>query len=316
MRILVTGAAGFAGSHFVRSLLAGAYRGWEGARVTALDTRPVPERHARVEAVRGDVGDPFLLRDLLPGHDAVVHFADTTRADTAELVRTNVLGTHTLLDAIRGSGVERTVVVSTADVYGPPVADDAPRTEEHPLNPVTPYATSRAAADLVARSAWHTHGVDLSVTRSAVCYGPRQQPDRPLPRLVTALLEDVRPRPYDGAAVREWLHVDDHCRAVHLVLNRGRAGETYHVGGEPVAPAALAERLRALTGTRAGGHDGAVPPRAVRAVLDDGRIREELGWAPTVPFERGLADTVDWYRDHPGWWTAARRAREAATAAA
>ncbi|MEX3104269.1 MULTISPECIES: dTDP-glucose 4,6-dehydratase [unclassified Streptomyces] len=314
MRILVTGAAGFTGSHFVRSLLAGAYRGWEGARVTALDKRPLPQRHARVEAVRGDVGDPFLLRDLLPGHDAVVHFADVTRADTAELVRTNVLGTHTLLDAVRGSGVERTVVVSSADVYGPPAGDGAPWTEDHPVRPITPYATSRAAADLVARCAWHTHGVDLSVTRSTACYGPRQQPDRPLPRRLTALLEGTRSRPYDDApAVTEWLHVDDHCRAVHLVLNRGRAGETYHVGGEAVAPAALAEHLHTLTGTRAVAHDSPAP---ARVALDDSRIREELGWAPAVPFEQGLADTVGWYRDHPGWWTAARRARETTTAAA
>ncbi|MET8976480.1 NAD-dependent epimerase/dehydratase family protein [Streptomyces sp. NPDC004539] len=313
MRILVTGAAGFAGSHFVDALLADAYRGWEGARVTAFDLRPVPRRHARVEAVRGDVGDPFLLRELLPGHDAVVHFADATHADTAELVRTNVLGTHTLLDALRGSGVERTVVVSTADVYGPRT-DGGPWTEDQPLRPDTPYAASRAAADLVARSAWHTHGVDLSVTRSAPCYGPRQHPDRPLPRRLTALLEGTRPRGReDRPGPSEWLHVDDHCRAVHLVLNRGRAGETYHVGGEPVAPAALTERLHTLTGTRAAHHrDTGTPRRA----LDDSRLREELGWTPAVSFDRGLADTVRWYRDHPGWWTAARHTREAATAAA
>ncbi|MFE2941281.1 dTDP-glucose 4,6-dehydratase [Streptomyces sp. NPDC059255] len=316
MRILVTGAAGFIGSHFVRNLLANTYAGWEDAGVTALDKLTyagnrdnLPASHPRLEFVRGDICDPGLLRELLPGHDAVVHFAAESHVDRSlqgagEFFRTNVLGTQTLLDAVLDSGVERVVHVSTDEVYGS--IDEGSWTEDLPLLPNTPYAASKACSDLVARTYWRTHGVDLSVTRCSNNYGPYQHPEKLIPRFVTNLLQGRQVPLYgDGRNVREWLHVDDHCRGIHLVLQGGRAGEIYNIGGgNERTNRAITERLLELTGSG---------PEMIRPVadrkahdlrysIDESKIRDELGYAPLTGFEEGLAATVAWYRDHTDWW--------------
>ncbi|MFC9426296.1 dTDP-glucose 4,6-dehydratase [Streptomyces sp. NPDC056987] len=316
MRILVTGAAGFIGSHFVRNLLANTYAGWEDAGVTALDKLTyagnrdnLPASHPRLEFVRGDICDPALLRELLPGHDAVVHFAAESHVDRSlqgagEFFRTNVLGTQTLLDAVLDSGVERVVHVSTDEVYGS--IDEGSWTEDLPLLPNTPYAASKACSDLVARTYWRTHGVDLSVTRCSNNYGPYQHPEKLIPRFVTNLLQGRQVPLYgDGRNVREWLHVDDHCRGIHLVLQGGRAGEIYNIGGgNERTNRAITERLLELTGSG---------PEMIRPVadrkahdlrysIDESKIRDELGYAPLTGFEEGLAATVAWYRDHTDWW--------------
>ncbi|MFD5751292.1 dTDP-glucose 4,6-dehydratase [Streptomyces sp. NPDC127033] len=316
MRILVTGAAGFIGSHFVRNLLANTYAGWEDAGVTALDKLTyagnrdnLPASHPRLEFVRGDICDPGLLRELLPGHDAVVHFAAESHVDRSlqgagEFFRTNVLGTQTLLDAVLDSGVERVVHVSTDEVYGS--IDKGSWTEDLPLLPNTPYAASKACSDLVARTYWRTHGVNLSVTRCSNNYGPYQHPEKLIPRFVTNLLQGRQVPLYgDGRNVREWLHVDDHCRGIHLVLQGGRAGEIYNIGGgNERTNRAITERLLELTGSG---------PEMIRPVadrkahdlrysIDESKIRDELGYAPLTGFEEGLAATVAWYRDHTDWW--------------
>ncbi|MEU8941353.1 dTDP-glucose 4,6-dehydratase [Streptomyces goshikiensis] len=316
MRILVTGGAGFIGSHYVRTLLAGGYPGYEDAHVTVLDKLTyagnrdnLPAAHPRLRFVHGDVCDPDPLLELLPGHDAVVHFAAESHVDrslrsAAEFMRTNVGGTQNLLDAVLHSGVGRVVHVSTDEVYGS--IDEGAWTEHSPLLPNSPYAASKAASDLVARSYWSTHGLDLSITRCSNNYGPHQHPEKLIPRFVTHLMEG-RPVPLygDGSNVREWLHVDDHCRAVQLVLTGGRAGEVYNVsGGTSLNNRQITERLLDLCGADPGmvrpvadrkGHDR-------RYCLDDTKIREELGYAPRIDFESGLADTTAWYRDNPGWW--------------
>ncbi|MEU3908920.1 dTDP-glucose 4,6-dehydratase [Streptomyces goshikiensis] len=316
MRILVTGGAGFIGSHYVRTLLAGGYPGYEDAHVTVLDKLTyagnrdnLPAAHPRLRFVHGDVCDPDPLLELLPGHDAVVHFAAESHVDrslrsAAEFMRTNVGGTQNLLDAVLRSGVGRVVHVSTDEVYGS--IDEGAWTEHSPLLPNSPYAASKAASDLVARSYWSTHGLDLSITRCSNNYGPHQHPEKLIPRFVTHLMEG-RPVPLygDGSNVREWLHVDDHCRAVQLVLTGGRAGEVYNVsGGTSLNNRQITERLLDLCGADPGmvrpvadrkGHDR-------RYCLDDTKIREELGYAPRIDFESGLADTTAWYRDNPGWW--------------
>ncbi|MFD5551738.1 dTDP-glucose 4,6-dehydratase [Streptomyces goshikiensis] len=316
MRILVTGGAGFIGSHYVRTLLAGGYPGYEDAHVTVLDKLTyagnrdnLPAAHPRLRFVHGDVCDPDPLLELLPGHDAVVHFAAESHVDrslrsAAEFMRTNVGGTQNLLDAVLRSGVGRVVHVSTDEVYGS--IDEGAWTEHSPLLPNSPYAASKAASDLVARSYWSTHGLDLSITRCSNNYGPHQHPEKLIPRFVTHLMEG-RPVPLygDGSNVREWLHVDDHCRAVQLVLTGGRAGEVYNVsGGTSLNNRQITERLLDLCGAGPGmvrpvadrkGHDR-------RYCLDDTKIREELGYAPRIDFESGLADTTAWYRDNPGWW--------------
>ncbi|MEU8028775.1 dTDP-glucose 4,6-dehydratase [Streptomyces sp. NPDC049099] len=326
MRLFVTGGAGFIGSHYVRTLLSGGFPGYEHADVTVLDKLTyagnranLPADHPRLRFVAGDVCDRALLLDLLPGHDAVVHFAaeshvDRSLADASPFVRTNVGGTQTLLDACVASRVQRVVHISTDEVYGS-IAEGA-WTEEWPLLPNSPYAASKAAADLVARSYWRSHRLDVSITRCSNNYGPYQHPEKLIPRFVTRLLRG-RPVPLygDGGNVREWLHVADHCRAVHLVLTRGRAGEIYNVGqGNERTNRQMTDALVRLCGADPGlvrtvpdrkGHD-------LRYALDDTKIREELGYAPAVPFERGLAEVVDWYRENTGWWESARDAAESA----
>ncbi|MFE6029779.1 dTDP-glucose 4,6-dehydratase [Streptomyces niveus] len=316
MRILITGAAGFIGSNFVRNLLADNYTGWEGARVTALDKLTyagnrdnLPASHPRLEFVRGDICDAGLLCELLPGHDAVVHFAAESHVDRSlqgagEFFRTNVLGTQTLLDAVLATKVQRVVHVSTDEVYGS--IGEGSWTESWPLLPNTPYAASKACSDLVARTYWRTHGVDLSITRCSNNYGPYQHPEKLIPLFVTNLLEGQRVPLYgDGLNIREWLHVDDHCRGIHLVLQGGRAGEIYNIGGgNEQTNRDITERLLELTGSG---------PEMIRRVadrkahdlrysIDESKIREELGYAPLTGFEKGLAATVDWYRDNVDWW--------------
>ncbi|GHE66370.1 dTDP-glucose 4,6-dehydratase [Streptomyces thermocarboxydus] len=320
MRILVTGAAGFIGSHFVRSLLADEYRGWEGAHVTALDKltyagnrENLPASHERLVFVRGDVCDRSLLRELLPGHDAVVHFAAESHVDRSlegagEFFRTNVLGTQTLLDAVLESGVERVVHVSTDEVYGS-IAEGS-WTEEWPLAPNSPYAASKAGSDLVARAYWRTHGVDLSVTRCSNNYGPYQHPEKVIPLFVTNLLEGGQVPLYgDGRNVREWLHVADHCRGIHLVLNEGRAGEIYNIGGgNEYTNLDLTRKLLELTGAGEEKIRRVADRKAhdLRYSIDESKIRQELGYTPRIGFEEGLAETVAWYRDNPDWWKAVK----------
>ncbi|MFH8571845.1 dTDP-glucose 4,6-dehydratase [Streptomyces sp. NPDC017993] len=316
MRILVTGGAGFIGSHYVRTLLDGGYPGYEDAEVTVVDKLTyagnrdnLPAAHPRLTWVQGDICDLPMLLELLPGHDAVLHFAAESHVDrslrsAAEFVRTNVGGTQTLLEACLRSGVPRVVHVSTDEVYGS--IDEGAWTELSPLLPNSPYAASKASSDLIARSYWVTHGLNVSITRCSNNYGPYQHPEKLIPKFVTELTEG-RPVPLygDGANIREWLHVDDHCRALQLVLTDGRAGEVYNVaGGTGLSNREITTRLLKLCGADPGmvrlvadrkGHDR-------RYCVDDTKIREELGYAPRTDFETGLARTAAWYRDNPGWW--------------
>ncbi|MCQ9184196.1 dTDP-glucose 4,6-dehydratase [Streptomyces sp. IBSBF 2953] len=316
MRLFVTGGAGFIGSAYVRAVLDGALPDSATVDVTVLDKLTyagsrdnLPARHPRLEFVRGDVCDLPLLLDVLPGHDAVLHFAAESHVDrsieaSAAFVHTNVGGTQSLLEACRRTGVERVVHVSTDEVYGS-IAEGS-WTEEWPLRPNTPYAASKAASDLVARSYWKTHGLDVSITRCSNNYGPHQHPEKLIPLFITNLLEGIPVPLYgDGLNIREWLHVDDHCRALHLVLARGRAGEVYNVGGgNELTNIDITRRLLALCGADSSmirrvpdrkGHD-------LRYAIDESKIRAELGYAPRVDFDDGLAAVVAWYRDHPDWW--------------
>ncbi|MFH9265373.1 dTDP-glucose 4,6-dehydratase [Streptomyces sp. NPDC017546] len=320
MRILVTGGAGFVGSHYVRTMLAQGYPGYERADVTVLDklsyagnAENIPLGHPRLHLVKGDVCDAPLLNELLPGHDAVVHFAAESHVDRsldapAVFTRTNVVGTQTLLDACLNAGVERVVHISTDEVYGS-IAEGSWH-EESPLLPNSPYAASKAAADLTVRSYWRTFGLDVSITRCSNTYGPYQHPEKAIPRFTTNLLEG-EPIPLYGSGrnVRDWIHVDDHARAVQLVLTKGSAGGIYHVGGgHELTNLDLAEHLLALCGadrsmirhvTDRKGHD-------LRYSLDGSKARTELGFTPRVGFDEGLAATVDWYRENTAWWKAAK----------
>ncbi|MER6687626.1 dTDP-glucose 4,6-dehydratase [Streptomyces minutiscleroticus] len=315
MRLLVTGGAGFIGSHFVRRLLSGSCPGYETARLTVLDkltyagnTGNLPLDDPRLRLVRGDVCDRQLLLDLLPGHDAVVHFAaeshvDRSIADASLFARTNVVGTQNLLDSCLHTGVPRVVHVSTDEVYGS--ITEGSWDEDCPLLPNSPYSASKAGSDLMARAYWHTHGLNVSVTRCANNYGPYQHPEKMIPRFVTRLLAGGSLPLYgDGHHRREWIHVDDHCRAVQLVLEKGEPGTVYNVGGTELSNRELTGRLLHLCGA---GWDRVSPVvdrkgHDRRYSVDDTRIRDHLGFEPAIPLDAGLAEVVHWYRDHRSWW--------------
>ncbi|AGZ43541.1 dTDP-glucose 4,6-dehydratase [Actinoplanes friuliensis] len=298
MNLLVTGGAGFIGSCFVRTVLADALPGLEDARITVFDKLteaghfanlgPVAESK-NLDFVPGDICDEPLVNSVLPRHDAVVNFAAEPQ-NSPDFTATNVLGTQVLLDAALRHGVQRFVQVSTAEVYGPPGTGSR-------LAPHSPYAATKAAADLLALAFHRTHGLPVVVIRGAGTYGPYQHPSEIIPRSVTDLLEG-RPAPLNDGQPREWLHVTDHCRATALVLLGGTAGEIYHVGG---TQALLADRLLDAFATDTD-QSTEVADQPLPHTLDDSKIREELGYRPQVDFTTGLADTIQWYRNHEDWW--------------
>jgi dTDP-glucose 4,6-dehydratase len=327
VRLLITGGAGFIGSHFVRTLLNDGYPAYAGAAVTVLDKltyagnlanlQPV-EGSSRYTFVRGDILDGPLLDEVLPGHDAVLNFAaeshvDRSIAGAADFVMTNAAGVQTLLDACLRAGIPRVLQVSTDEVYGSRATGAFVETD--PLEPSSPYSAGKAAGDLIARSYAVTHGLDVVITRCTNNYGPYQYPEKVIPLFVTNLLDGLSVPLYgDGMHVRDWLHVDDHCRAVALVLERGRSGDIYNIsGGVAMSNRELTERLLAACGrdwsavqqvTDRKGHDR-------RYAIDDRKIRDELGYRPTVPFESGLAETIKWYADHETWWRPLKAAASA-----
>src|SRR3954452_4580590 len=321
MKLLVTGGAGFIGSHYVRSLLTGAWGGPHGIEpesVVVLDKLTYAGNLAnldpvhddkRLRFVEGDILDRALVERLIDETDLVVHFAAESHVDrsitgAADFVMTNVVGTQTLLDSALQAGVGRFVHVSTDEVYGS--IDVGSGTESQPLEPNSPYSASKAGSDLIARSYARTHGLDVVVTRCSNNYGPYQFPEKVMPLFVTNLIDGFKVPLYgDGLNVRDWLHVADHCRGIQLVAERGRAGEVYNIGGgTELTNRELTERLLAACGadwsavepvTDRKGHDR-------RYSVDITKISNELGYAPQVPFDTGLAETVQWYRDRRDWW--------------
>lgn len=318
MKILVTGGAGFIGSNFVRRTLEDAYPGLEGAEVVVLDALTYSGNRANLEPVahspryrfvHGDIRDSDLLDQLLPGVDAVVHFAaeshvDRSVRDASIFIETNVLGTQRLLDAALRAGLERFVHVSTDEVYGS-IAHGS-WDEKQPLEPNSPYSASKAGSDLIARSYFRTHGLNLSITRCSNNYGPYHFPEKVIPLFVTNLIDGRHVPLYgEGNNVRDWLHVDDHTRGIAMVLVSGRAGEIYNIGGgTELTNLELTDLLLKATG-RDWSYVDRVPDRLghdLRYSVDIAKIQAELGYEPLVPFATGLADVVQWYRDNRAWW--------------
>lgn len=324
--ILLTGGCGFIGSNFVRFALT--HRpNLSIINLDALTYSGNPENladladHPRYRFVKGDIRDLDLAADLIRQCDAVVHMAaeshvDRSIQDARPFVQTNVLGTQTLLDALRQadpSHTKRFVHVSTDEVYGQLPLDqpDLLFTEDTPIAPSSPYAASKASSDLLVSAAHHTFGLDTCITRCSNNFGPYQFPEKVIPLFVTNLIEGKKVPLYgDGKNVRDWLHVDDHCEAVLTVLEKGKAGEVYNVGGNNEQNnLTLTHAL--LDAMNAGeemieyvpdrlGHDR-------RYAIDASKIKRELGWVPTrSAWPDALRTTVQWYVDHPGWWQRVR----------
>ncbi|MEU6980463.1 MULTISPECIES: dTDP-glucose 4,6-dehydratase [unclassified Streptomyces] len=318
MKILVTGGAGFIGSQFVRALLSEELPSGKGAQVTVLDNLTYSGNEANLAPVadkpgytfvHGDIRDYATVDDAMRGQDAVVHFAaeshvDRSILDSSPFVTTNVLGTQVLLDSAKRHGVGRFVHVSTDEVYGS--ISEGTWTEDWPLAPNSPYSASKAGSDLLALSYHRTHGMDVVVTRCSNNYGQYHFPEKMIPLFTTNLLDGKKVPLYgEGLNIRDWLHVSDHCRGIEMVLRGGRAGEIYHIGGgTEVTNKELTGLLLDACGADwdmveyvedRKGHD-------LRYSLSIAKIQEELGYAPLVTFEQGLASTVQWYRDNRAWW--------------
>jgi dTDP-glucose 4,6-dehydratase len=317
VRVLVTGGAGFIGSHFVRETLKGRYPHLEGAEVVVLDALTYAgtltnlaevATSDRLRFVHGDIRDPVAVAGAMAGADVVVHFAAESHVDrsiggAADFVSTNVAGTQTLLQAALEREVRKFVHVSTDEVYGSIEAGSW--TEDDPLLPNSPYSAAKASSDLMARAYHVTHGLPVCTTRCSNNYGPHQYPEKVIPLFVTNLL-DGRPVPLygDGLNRRDWLHVDDHCRAIALVAERGTPGEVYNIGGgTELSNLELTRLLLAAVGADETmirrvpdrkGHDR-------RYSVDWSRIGG-LGYVPRTGFSEGLAATVDWYKCHRAWW--------------
>ena len=323
--IIVTGGCGFIGSNFVHHVV----REHPGVHVTVLDKLTYagnPENIAglpadRVELVVGDICDAGLLDRLVPGHDAVVHYAaeshnDNSIADPEPFLRTNVEGTFRLLDACRKHDV-RYHHVSTDEVYGDLALDDPARfTEETPYRPSSPHSSTKASSDLLVR-AWHrTFGVRATISNCSNNYGPYQHVEKFIPRQVTNILDGERPKLYgDGRNVRDWIHTEDHSSAVWADLTRGRVGETYLIGadGERDNLTVLRDILTVM-GRDPDDFDWVRdrPGHDRRYAIDPTKLRRELGWEPRhTDFQAGLEETIRWYRDHEAWWRPAKAATEA-----
>jgi len=314
VKVLVTGGAGFIGSNFVRYALA-AHPDWQ---VTTLDKLTYAGRIENLDSVRhdprhrfvqGDVADAKVAAPLVQESDIVVHFAAETHVDRSilhagDFITTDVFGTFVLLEAARETpNLRRFVQISTDEVYGSVPEGSSKETDE--LRPRNPYSASKAGADRLAYSYWATYQVPVIVTRASNNYGPNQFPEKIIPLFITNLIDDIPVPLYgDGQNVRDWLHVDDHCRAVDLLIDQGTPGEVYNIGGgNHVKNVDLTHRILALVGKP----DSLIKPVADRPghdrrySLDTAKL-QSLGWRPRESFEDGLANTVTWYRDNERWW--------------
>ena len=318
MRVLVTGGAGFIGSNFIRMAIEGRLPGLEDAQLTVLDALTYSgtltnlksvENSERFSFIHGDIQDSATVKKAMEGQDVVVHFAAESHVDRSVnnsriFVETNVLGTQTLLDQALAQELEKFVHVSTDEVYGS--IDSGSWDENQPLLPNSPYSASKASSDLLVRSYHVTHGLNANITRCSNNYGPHHFPEKVIPLFVTNLLNGRSVPLYgDGLNIRDWLHVDDHCRGINLVLQDGRPGEVYNIGGGTELSNSELTRLLLEATNRDDSFVERVADRKGhdrRYSVDIGKISSELAYSPQVDFSEGLAAVVQWYRDNRWWW--------------
>jgi dTDP-glucose 4,6-dehydratase len=318
MKLLVTGGAGFIGSNFVRMALTDKFPDFNVEQLTVLDLltyagdeenlKPIAS-DKRYKFVKGDIRDLDLAKKLMQDSDQVVHFAAESHVDRSieggsEFVSTNVMGTQVLLDAAKSSNIKRFVHVSTDEVYGSISEGSWP--EDHPLLPNSPYSASKAGSDLLVRAYNRTHKLDTVITRCSNNYGQYQFPEKVMPLFITNIIEGKKVPLYgNGLNVRDWLHVDDHCRGIALALTKGRAGEVYNIGGgTELTNVELTHKILKAMGVGEEfiqpvedrkGHD-------LRYSVDISKINKELGYSPQVNFEEGLEQTINWYKSNEAWW--------------
>jgi dTDP-glucose 4,6-dehydratase len=314
--MLVTGGAGFIGSNFVHHIL-NTYPEYEVVNLDALtyagnlENLKILEGNPRHRFVKGDICDAKLVDELVKGVDIIVHFAaeshvDRSILDSAEFVRTNVIGTHTLLESAKKAGNLRFHHVSTDEVFGSLGAQDAPFNETTPYDPRSPYSASKAGSDHLVRAYFHTHGLPVTISNCSNNYGPYHFPEKLIPLVITNLMEGKKIPVYgDGLNVRDWLHVEDHCRAIDTIIHKGKIGETYCVGGkgEKTNMEIVKTILKIMCRDESWieyvedrkGHDK-------RYAINFDKIKNELGWEPQVKFEDGIDQTVKWFAENEAWW--------------
>ena len=315
MRLLVTGGAGFIGSNYISMLVNGELKGiikiivldkltYSGNKQNLIDLDS-----SSYEFVQGDICDTDLVLKLSKQVDAIVNFAAESHVDRSidssrEFIQTNVLGTHTLLESARKSNVEIFLQVSTDEVYGS-IAEGS-WDEDFPLQPNSPYAASKASADLISQAYHRTYGMDVRITRCSNNYGPYQYPEKVIPLFITNLIEGKKVPLYgQGLNIRDWLHVTDHCRGIHLVLTKGKSGDVFNIGGGRelsnieltriiLQPIGASEESIERVADRLG-HD-------FRYSLSIEKITKQLGYKPLVDFESGISQTIEWYKSNQEWW--------------
>jgi dTDP-glucose 4,6-dehydratase len=315
MRILVTGGAGFIGSNYVRRIVDGSLKGVTEVVVldkltyagTLKNLDSIPKDSFRF--IQGDICDESLVSRLVAETDLVINFAaeshvDRSITDPGSFIETNVKGTHNLLEATRRAGEKRYLQISTDEVYG--TIKEGSWSEDYPLLPNSPYSASKASADLITRSYFRTFGLNSSVTRCSNNYGPNQFPEKVIPLFITNLMDGKKVPLYgDGLNVRDWLHVDDHCRGIHSVLLNGQPGEIYNIGGgEELTNKELTNIILNAFGK---GDESIeyVPDRLghdFRYSVNIKKISSELGYSPQVKFKEGIMETIQWYQENESWW--------------
>lgn len=316
MKLLVTGGLGFIGANFIRHILK-KYPDYEIINLDNLTYAGNPANlddvrdNAKYKFVKGDICDGKLVNELVKDADAIVHFAaeshvDRSILDAAAFIKTNIIGTHTLLDAAKNNGNIRFHHISTDEVFGSLNMGDEPFKESLAYDPRSPYSASKASSDHLARAYFHTYGLPITISNCSNNYGPYQFPEKLIPLFITNLIEGKKIPVYGaGANIRDWIHVSDHCEAIDSILHNGKIGETYCVGGN--CEKTNMEITKIILELMGKGEEMIEyvkdrPGHDLRYAIDNSKIKRELGWEPRISFEDGMIQTVDWYKENSKWW--------------